>query len=270
MNKKLPNKLSASILFFLVVGCTSAIDPKGYTNDPWEGMNRRIFAFNETLDKAILKPIAKSYEFVLPTPLRTGVGNFFSNLGDFGSLVNAILQLDSKATAGIAARVIDNTFFGLGGLFDVATPMGNPKIPRDFGTTLAHYGLKSGPYLVLPIFGPSTLRDGIGRIPDHYLSPITYVPKDSTRWQLTGLDAVKTRAAYLPLERQFDGTSTDKYATIRDSWLQQRWGQLGTPVRAAQQQDIDALFTPREPQPISEKVPSENLRNVAPGKPTAD
>lgn len=270
MKKKFPTELTASITLFLLVGCTSAIDPQGYTNDPWESMNRRIFAFNETLDKAILKPVARSYEFVFPKPLRTGVSNFFSNLSDFGSLANAMIQFDGKATAGIAARVIDNTFFGLGGLFDVATVMGNPKIPRDFGTTMAHYGLQSGPYLVLPIFGPSTLRDGIGRIPDHYLSPITYVPKDSTRWQLTGLNAIQTRAAYLPLERQLEGTSTDKYATIRDSWLQQRWARLGTPVRAKQQEDIDALFTPREQPPMSEKVPSENVRNAAPGKPAAD
>ena len=263
MKKRFATRFAAPVAFFLLAGCTSAIDPQGYTNDPWEPMNRGVFAFNETLDKAVLKPVAQSYEFVFPQPLRTGVANFFSNLGDLGSLVNAILQLDGKASAGIAARVIDNTFFGLGGLFDVATAMGNPKIPRDFGTTLAHYGLRSGPYLVLPIFGPSTLRDGIGRIPDHYLSPITYLPKASTRWQLTGSNAVQTRAAYLPLERQLEGTSTDKYATIRDSWLQQRWARLGTPVRAAQQEDIDALFTPSGQRPIPQETRPEPARKPA-------
>ena len=257
------------ITLFFLFGCTSAIDTQGYANDPWEPINRGVFAFNETLDKIVLKPVAQSYEFVFPRPLRTGVGNFFSNLGDLGSLANAILQLDGEASAAIAARVIDNTFFGLGGLFDVATAMGNPKIPRDFGGTLAHYGVRSGPYLVLPIFGPSTLRDGIAKLPDRYLNPITYLPEESTRWQAIGLDAVQTRAAYLPLERQLEGTSTDKYATLRDAYLQRRWAQLGTPISTAQQEDIDALFAPHPPLSTGGETQPEGRDTSAAGAPSS-
>lgn len=228
----------------LLNACTSAIDAQGYTQDPWEGMNRGIFAFNEAVDSAVVKPIATGYEAVVPKPVRTGVGNFFGNLSDIGSLANAILQLDGQASAGIAARVINNSIFGLGGIFDVATPMGNAKIERDFGSTLARYGVQSGPYLVLPLFGPSTLRDGLGKIPDSFLNPISYVKDDKAFWSLTILNAIDKRAALFPLEKQLEGVSTDKYAAMRDYWLQYRWQQLGQSVSAAQQSDIDALFEP--------------------------
>lgn len=252
------NKLTPLLLCTMLslTACTSAIDANGYSNDPWEGMNRNIYRFNKGVDTVLLKPVAQTYEFVFPKPVRTGVSNFFGNISDIGSLANAIFQLDGKATAGIAARVIDNTVFGLGGIFDVATPMGNPKIEKNFGSTLAHYGVQSGPYLVLPLLGPSTLRDGIGKIPDAYLSPISYIEKDSTRWSLIGLNAIQTRAAYLPIEKQLEGTTTDEYATIRDAWLQQRWAQLGTPVSASQQQGLDDVFgddTPSNGKPTVEQ-----------------
>lgn len=229
------NKSANTLLFacaFGITACTSAIDANGYTNDPWEPMNRSIYSFNKGVDKIALKPAAQAYTFIFPHPVRTGVKNFFGNLSDMGSFANAVFQLDGKAAAGIAARVIDNSVFGIGGLIDVATPMGNPKIERNFGSTLAHYGVKSGPYLVLPILGPTTLRDGIGKIPDAYLSPISYVPTDSVKYSLIGVNAVQTRANYLPIEAQMQGTTTDEYATVRDAWLQQRWAQLGTPVSA--------------------------------------
>ncbi len=240
------NHIACAIaLATLISGCTSAIDSQGYTHDPWEPMNRNIFAFNEGVDKYFMKPVAQSYEFVFPKPVRTGVSNFFGNLADFRSLGNAILQLDGDATAGIAARVINNTFFGLGGIFDVATPMGNPKIDRNFGSTLAHYGVESGPYVVIPFWGPSTVRDGIGLIPDAYMSPtIIFVEDDTLMWSMIGLNAVQTRASLLPLDKQLEGTTTDKYAMIRDSWLQHRWGELGTPVNSMNNNDVDALFAP--------------------------
>lgn len=238
-------KLTAILLGVLFLGgCSSAIDNQGYSYDPWQPFNRKVFAFNETMDKFVLKPVAKTYDFVLPHPVRTGVHNFFSNLSDVGNLFNAIIQLNGKATAGIAARVIDNTFFGLGGIFDVATPMGNPKISRNFGSTLAHYGVQSGPYLVLPFLGPTTVRDGIGKIPDYFTYPVSYVPDKTWGWTVRGVDVVQHRAALLPLEKQFEGTTTDKYATMRDAWLQHRWGELGTPVHS-DTQEIDALFAPQ-------------------------
>lgn len=248
--------LILTICFCGLTACTSAIDANGYTNDPWEGMNRKVFAFNDAVDTAVLKPVAKGYNTAVPSPIRTGISNFFGNLGDIRSLANAIIQLDGKATAGIASRVIDNTVFGLGGLLDVATPMGNPKIDKDFGSTLARYGVQSGPYIVLPLFGPSTLRDGFGKIPDSYLSPINYIQDDPSRWGAIALNTVQARASFLPLEKQMEGTSTDKYATMRDYWLQYRWNQLGTPIRDSQQKDIDALFEPEN------NAASDNVGNT--------
>lgn len=245
LHKTMRNTLFLLFLSFLTA-CSSAIDSQGYTQDPWEGMNRGIFAFNEAVDTAILKPVATGYETVVPSPVRISIGNFFGNLNDVGSLANAILQLDGQATAGIGARLINNTIFGLGGILDVATPMGNPKISKDFGSTLSRYGVESGPYLVLPLLGPSTLRDGLGKIPDAFLNPLSYVKDDKVYWSLVALNAVDTRAAFFPLEQRLEGGATDKYAAMRDYWLQYRWQQLGKSVSDAQQEDIDALFAPAE------------------------
>lgn len=248
MKKFKKTKFYSLILSFALSlsACTSAIDAQGYTHDPWEGMNRGIFAFNDALDTTIVKPIATGYETVVPSPIRTGVGNFFGNLNDVSSLANAILQFDGHATAGIAARVINNTIFGLGGIFDVASSMEAPKIHKDFGSTLDHYGVQSGPYLVLPLLGPSTLRDAISKVPDSFLNPISYVKEDKVYWSLVGLNAIDTRARFFPLEKKLEGATTDKYAAMRDYWLQYRWQQLGQSVTQAQQDDIDALFA--EPQ----------------------
>lgn len=229
----------------LLTACSSAVDEQGYAHDPLEPVNRKVFAFNETVDKAVLKPIAKGYETVVPQPIRKSIHNFFSNIDDVRSLGNAVLQLDGQATAGITARVINNTVYGLGGIFDVATPMGNPKINRDFGGTLAHYGVPSGPYLVLPLFGPSTVRDAVSKIPDHYMTLVTYVENDKLYWTMIGSDTIQKRAALLPMEKQISGAATDRYTMIRDTWLQHRWGQLGTPIKALENnEDVDALFAP--------------------------
>ena len=198
--------------FFILTACTSAIDEKGYTKDSLEGFNRKVFAFNEIVDKTAFKPVARAYEVALPQFMRTGIHNFFGNLGDVSSFTNAALQLDGPATAKIGARVINNTVIGLGGLIDVATPMGNEKISRDFGSTLARYGVQSGPFVMLPFFGPSTVRDAAGKIPDAYLNPVSYIDNDTTRYSLIALNTVDTRATLLPVERQMEGATTDKYA----------------------------------------------------------
>ena len=129
----------------LLTACSSAIDANGYTYDPWEPFNRKVFVFNDTLDTYLLKPLATGYDTIPPGPVKKGVSNFFGNLGDVGSLANSLLQLKFRQSLQILARVIDNTVYGLGGLIDVATPMGNPKIHEDFGTTLAHYGHQRHP-----------------------------------------------------------------------------------------------------------------------------
>lgn len=239
-------KLFLAFCLSFLVACSSTVDEKGYIKDPWEGFNRGVYAFNDTVDTYALKPIAKGYEFVFPKVVRKGITNFFGNIGDVNSLFNAILQLEGKQAAVITARIIDNTVFGLGGFIDVATPMGNPKIKKDFGSTLAHYGVKSGPFVVLPFLGPSTVRDAAGKVPDAFMSPMTYVDDKTYKWVLVGTDVINTRANLLPLERQMEGTTTDKYATVRDAWLQNRWGELGTPISELAQEDIEDIFTPSE------------------------
>ena len=148
------NPLLALTAALWLAACSNAIDERGYTHDPLEPLNRVIFTFNDALDTTLLKPISNVYDFVTPRVVQNRVNNFFGNLEDVGAFANSLFQLEIKQSLQVLARVINNTVFGLGGLFDVATPMGNPKIHADFGSTLEHYGVKSGPYLVLPILGP--------------------------------------------------------------------------------------------------------------------
>lgn len=223
--------------------CSSAIGPDGYTYDPWEPVNRKVFAFNDTLDTALLKPIATVYDTVIPNPVQTGVSNFFGNLEDMGSVINSILQLKFDQAAKVTARVINNTIYGLGGIFDVGTALGNNKIDADFGGTLAHYGLKSGPYVVLPLLGPSTLRDSAGLAVDKLVFSPIYYTDDGFSWSAAALNGVNTRAKLLTIERSLEGAITDKYTLIRDSWLQHRWAELNHGQRSNEQQEaIDAIF----------------------------
>ncbi|UJF23720.1 VacJ family lipoprotein [Suttonella sp. R2A3] len=228
----------------VLTACSSAIGPDGYTNDPWEPMNRGIFSFNETLDTALLKPIATGYDAVVPDPVQTGVSNFFGNIADMGAVVNSVLQFKFDQAAWGTARVINNTFFGLGGIFDVATPLGNNKIHADFSSTLAHYGVESGPYLVLPVLGPSTPRDAFGRLVDKTaIDPFDYVNSDEINWTAFALDGINTRARLLDLEQSMGDDVGDKYTLIRDSWIQHRWSRLNDGKRnASQQQAIDDVF----------------------------
>lgn len=223
--------------------CSSAIGPDGYTYDPWEPVNRKVFAFNDTLDTTLLKPIATVYDNLVPNPVQSGVTNFFGNLSDIGAIFNSLLQLKFEQAAQVTARVINNTVFGLGGIFDVGTALGNTKINADFGSTLAHYGLESGPYVVLPLFGPSTVRDGAGLAVDKLVFSPIYYSNDQFSWSAAALSGINTRARLLAVERTVEGTVTDKYTLVRDSWLQHRWGKLNQGQRSdVQQEAIDAVF----------------------------
>lgn len=230
-------------LLLFAAGCSNAINENGYTYDPWEPVNRKIFAFNNTLDSYLLKPVAEGYEKITPSPVKTGISNFFGNLSDMGSFANSVFQLEFKQSMQILVRVIDNTVYGFGGLVDVATPMGNPKINEDFGKTLAHYGLKSGPYIMLPFLGPSTVRDGIGRAIDaQTTAPLHYLKNDKIFWSMAGVNAVQSRSKLLPLEKTFK-SENDKYALIRDAWLQNRFSQINGTLRSKGVQNaIDDLF----------------------------
>ncbi|MFN9526081.1 MAG: VacJ family lipoprotein [Pseudomonadaceae bacterium] len=187
--------------------------------DPWESFNRPIFRFNDTVDTYALKPIAQGYRAVTPQFLEDGVHNVFGNIGDVGNLANNLLQ-GKLHNAGVdTGRLLFNTTFGVLGFFDVAKHMGLRKNDEDFGQTLGVWGLNSGPYLVIPLLGPSTVRDATGRVPDSFLTPYPYMDHVPTRNVTRGVQVVDTRANLLQAERLVSG---DKYIFIRNAYLQSR------------------------------------------------
>ncbi|MCB5191372.1 VacJ family lipoprotein [Methylobacillus arboreus] len=191
--------------------------------DPLESMNRGIYKFNDTADKAVIKPIAGAYKAVLPSPIRTGVNNFFTNLGTFTSLVNNILQLELGKAMDNAGRLVINSTIGIGGLVDVASMDGVPRHRADFGQTLGKWGVGSGAYLVLPFLGPSTFRDTAGLTVDTlYFDPIQYTNEIRTRNQLRLLQFVDLRSQYLPASDLIDEAALDPYSFTRDAYLQRR------------------------------------------------
>ncbi|MFM0396715.1 MlaA family lipoprotein [Paraburkholderia phytofirmans] len=204
----------------LLAGCTTVQTPT--PGDPLEGLNRTIFTVNDKLDQYALKPVAKGYVFITPQPVRDSVTNFFSNIGDVYIAANNLLQL--KITDGVEdiMRIVINTVFGVGGLFDVATLAKLPKHDNDLGLTLGHYGVPAGPYLVLPLFGPSTVRDAVGSIGNYYVNPLSYIHPDGLSWALYGLNIVNTRANLLNAGDVLEGAALDKYSFVRSAYLQRR------------------------------------------------
>ncbi|HTO20224.1 MAG TPA: VacJ family lipoprotein [Pseudomonas sp.] len=192
---------------------------QAHEDDPWEGFNRSMFAFNDTLDTYALKPLAQGYRTVTPDFVETGIGNFFNNVGEVRNLTNNLLQGKLHAAGVDTARLLFNSTFGLLGFFDVASKMGLQRNDEDFGQTLGAWGLGSGPYLVLPFLGPSTVRDGFARIPDSYNGMYTHIDDVRTRNQLLGLDVLNARASFLDAERLIQG---DKYTFLRNVYLQNR------------------------------------------------
>ncbi len=188
-------------------------------DDPWESFNRPIFTFNDTLDTYALKPLAQGYQAVAPQLVEDGVGNVFSNIGDVGNLANDLLQGKLHAAGVDSGRLLFNTTFGLLGLFDVASKMGLQRNNEDFGQTLGVWGLSSGPYLVVPLFGPITVRDAGAMIPDSFLKPYPYIDHVSTRNVTRAVDVINTRASLLSAEKLISG---DKYIFIRNAYLQNR------------------------------------------------
>ncbi|BAP44479.1 VacJ family lipoprotein [Pseudomonas sp. StFLB209] len=188
-------------------------------DDPWESINRPIFRFNDLVDTYTLKPIAQGYQFIAPQFVEDGVHNFFNNIGDVGNLANNVLQAKPHAAGVDTARLIVNTTFGLLGFVDVGTRMGLQRSDEDFGQTLGYWGVGSGPYVVLPLFGPSTVRDTFAKYPDSYTTPWRYVDHVPTRNSALGVNLIDTRASLLSAERLVTG---DKYTFIRNAYLQNR------------------------------------------------
>tara|TARA_R110002020_G_scaffold130342_1_gene291623 strand:+ start:360 stop:1184 length:825 start_codon:yes stop_codon:yes gene_type:complete len=223
-------------------GCASTQTAENTNpDDPWEGFNRKVFAFNDVLDRYALKPVAKGYRTITPDPVETGVGNFFSNLGELRTALNSVLQ-GKPANAGLAtSRFLINSTVGIGGLLDYATLMEVTADKEDFGQTLAVWGWDDSRYLVLPFFGPSTLRDTTGLPADIAAYPVTYVEDDTVRISLTALDLIDTRAGLLDQEELIRG---DRYRFIRDAYLQSRQfevrdGELGDDPFASDTFDFD-------------------------------
>ena len=190
--------------------------------DPWEKYNRRVHAFNMAVDRGLAKPLARAYVAAVPRPLRTGVGNFFDNLGQPVTVVNRLLQGNPRGAANALGRFLLNSTVGIGGLFDVATKAKIPRRGEDFGQTLAVWGWQRSRYLELPLLGPRTVRDMIGLVGDSRLRPVQYVEDDRTRGFLQGLQLVDLRAKLLPIEGLMNQGAVDEYALFRDMWLQRR------------------------------------------------
>jgi len=192
------------------------------TPDPWENWNRKVFAFNEGLDAAVLKPVAQAYRDVLPSLVRAGVDNVFGNVGDVWSAANHLLQGKVQTGLEMGMRVLTNTFFGLGGLLDPATEMKLERRSEDFGQTLGTWGVASGPYLMLPLIGPSTVRDAVGFVADRRASYTRLVDTDAASYALSGLELVSLRSNLLATTALIDQVALDKYGFVRDGYVSRR------------------------------------------------
>ena len=198
-------------------------DPK----DPLQAYNRVMFAFNERADQYALKPVAKAYRFITPKPVQFVVGNFFSNLGDLWTGFNNLLQGKGKAAASDTARFFVNSTLGFLGFADVATEMGLEKHNEDLGQTLGWWGVPSGPYFVIPLLGPSTIRDATSRLVDVYGQPYMWQDgHEALKWSLWTVDKVHTRASLLDAEGALNDAALDKYTLMRDGWLARRRNQV--------------------------------------------
>jgi phospholipid-binding lipoprotein MlaA len=219
-----PRAFAGALLLAMLAGC--ATTDMGTPGDPLERMNRATNSFNDAVDRAILKPVATGYRDHVPQLIRTGVNNFLGNLAFTTTIVNDLLQLKIKDTLVDLGRFTINTTLGIGGILDPATHFGIPHNDEDFGQTLGRWGVPAGPYLVLPFLGPSSMRDA----PSFYVDVQTDLRvgaylDSTTEWALIGLSFVNRRAELLPFDASLDA-AYDRYAFIRNAWLQRRQYQV--------------------------------------------
>ena len=204
----------------LLSGC-AAPPAKKDPRDPFERVNRATYKFNDAVDRAVLKPVAKGYKKVTPGFVQTGVSNFFSNLEQPTVIVSDLLQAKFKPAFSDTGRFLMNTTIGLGGLLDPASAAGLDRNDEDLGQAFGKWGIGPGPYLMVPLFGPSDLRDGIGSIGQVYTDPTHYVERDAWRYGINGVGVINTRAGLLETDQALANTF-DKYAFIRNAYLQRR------------------------------------------------
>ncbi len=213
----------AALGLLVLGGCATT---PGVPNDPLEDLNRSVFSFNEAVDDALLKPVATGYEKVVPQFVRTGVDNIFNNVADAWSAVNLVLQAKPQPALETGMRFVFNSTLGLGGFIDFASDVGIERRSEDFGQTLGHWGVGPGPYLVLPILGPSTVRDAASTIADFRALPSAWFDGWRERLAVDLLQLISTRARLLSATRQIDAIALDKYLLIRDGYLVRRRNQV--------------------------------------------
>lgn len=234
------SRLLLPLVLLALGGCAST---SSYHNpkDPFEPLNRGIYQFNDTMDKAVLKPAAKGYNAVMPTAGRVMVRNFFSNLDDIIVTLNDLLQFKLKQAFSDSGRLLINTTVGAFGLVDAASATGYPKHNEDFGQTLGYWGVESGPYLMLPFFGPSSFRDGIGLYVDSKPSRISRIKEMRTRNQVVLVKGIARRAALVDQEKVLDQAVLDRYSFIRDAYLLRRQSLVydGNPPRIKYDDEYD-------------------------------
>lgn len=206
----------------VTVGCVSL--PEGYRDprDPWESYNRGMHLFNRDFDRVVFQPVAEVYRELAPDPVDRGVTNFFNNLRDFTSAANNLFQLKLSRAATDVGRILVNSTVGILGLVDVASNLDMPSYKEDFGQTLGYWGIGPGPYLVLPLLGPSTVRDTVGMVPDWYTQPLAYVDNEDWVWGLVILYGVDKRADLLGAGKVLEEAALDPYNFSRDAYLQKR------------------------------------------------
>lgn len=223
MRKKMIAGACAMAMAIALSGCATAGGGGPAARvDPLEPFNRAMFGFNEFVDRAALEPAARVYEAAVPELFQFMIGNFFSNVGDVWTAANQLLQGKPREAASDASRVLVNSTLGFLGVADVASEMGLEKHREDFGQTLGRWGVGSGPYLVLPIFGSSSVRDGFGMVADMLADPLREVDSDGRRNNLRATRILDTRASFLRAGDVVDGAALDKYSFVRDGYLQRR------------------------------------------------
>lgn len=212
-------KVGIVAALLVMTGCATTNQTAG---DPLEGYNRAMYKFNDAVDTAVIKPVAKGYDAVVPDPISQGVSNFFSNLNDITVIINDLLQGKFYQAYKDTHRFVVNTTVGVGGIFDVASLSGLNKNNEDFGQTLGVWGADPGAYVVLPFFGPRNVRDTFGLIGDMFTDPVMYVEGDDARLALVGTRVVDTRANLLKAEKVLDEAALDEYSYVRDAYMQRR------------------------------------------------
>ncbi len=248
MMKKSAGWGAAVLALALLQGCASG--PNANPSDPLEPFNRTMFNFNDNVDRAIVKPVATVYRDVTPAPVRTGVTNFFGNISDVWSTVNNLLQGKGQASIESLFRVTTNTIWGVGGIFDVASDLKIPKHTEDFGQTMGVWGVGSGPYLVLPLLGPSSARDSVGSLVDYQGDLVSRIDNVPARNSLTTLRLVNARANLLGAGDVLDQAALDKYSFTREIYLQRRRSLIGRPSAEKEERyDLpeDASASPSAP-----------------------